>query len=767
MEAIVVVAVLVLAAGIISVDTLRQRRRLRDRVDVGSLIEAGLAGRDTTGVDVTAAIATRLPPTRPLIEEETTIGGIWDRLVDAIDPEDFAPKVADGTEIRRFRMRWGDDYAVLASADRRSHYTLELWEADILEGLDGSRTVGAIVVDRLRTSGDFDAGAIIALIESLRLAGIFDPAPVDVGALVTDRMDRTSPARRRLRAFVKDLRISWTGADRFVRVLYRGGLRLLYTPVALVLAGLVSVVGFVAFVSIVGSGRYAIEIGNASVQTLILIALGFFLTFAHELGHAMTLVHYDRKVLSAGFLLYYGSPAFFIDTSDGLMLGRAQRIAQALAGPFAELTLAGISTMLLLAFPDGTFASFLYKFSVLNYYVIFLNLIPLLELDGYWVLADGIEVPDLRPRSIAFLRRELWFKLWHHERFSGQEIGLALYGVVGVAFTLLTSLLGLYLWQQIFGELVLGLWNSGFATRMLMVVLILFFAGPAIRGLISLGRLLVRRLRAVWRRIRFRSEASWRVEAAEMIDALGTFPDIPVDVLNDLAGRVELRSYRLGDTVFRMGDEPDAFYVIRQGSFAVEDHDPDTGDTRTIRVLTSGDSFGEVALLHASPRQATIRALGDTELFRVDKNAFDRLLADMIEEPDFAPTMAAFAELRGLPAFQRLTSGDLAELVEHGDWLNAAPGEIIVRQGDVGDTFYVISRGHAEVLRGNGVVGELGAGDHFGEIALLERIPRTASVLARTPLRAFCLDREGFDAIIASSFRSGTLRRTTDRTWEH
>ena len=43
----------------------------------------------------------------------------------------------------------------------------------------------------------------------------------------------------------------------------------------------------------------------------------------------------------------------------------------------------------------------LYKFALINYFVIFLNLIPLLELDGYWILTDLIQVPDLRPRSLG------------------------------------------------------------------------------------------------------------------------------------------------------------------------------------------------------------------------------------------------------------------------------------------------------------------------------------------------------------------------------
>ena len=53
----------------------------------------------------------------------------------------------------------------------------------------------------------------------------------------------------------------------------------------------------------------------------------------------------------------------------------------------------------------------MYKFAVLNYLVVIMNLIPLLELDGYYILADLIEIPDLRERSLVFMRRDLFHKL--------------------------------------------------------------------------------------------------------------------------------------------------------------------------------------------------------------------------------------------------------------------------------------------------------------------------------------------------------------------
>ena len=88
-------------------------------------------------------------------------------------------------------------------------------------------------------------------------------------------------------------------------------------------------------------------------------------------------------------------------------------------------------------------------------------------------------------------------------------------------------------------------------------------------------------------------------------------------------------------------------------------------------------------------------------------------------------------------------------------------------QGDVGDAFYAIRSGHADVVRGGTRVAALGAGDYFGEAALLNDAPRNATVVARTPMRVFRLPRSGFDAIVAEAFRQSFVMPSAARDMEH
>ena len=756
----VVLGVLLFVGVVIAVDTVRQRRiRAARAIDLRGALAARLAEPGTSIVP--GALATALA------REQATPVDVYRVIGDTLEVAGLRPRLQDGAEVRIFRLRWGNDYAMIARADRELHYRLEVWEAELLPKMDGTRTVGDLVVERMDAGGELDAEGVTDLVTALYGGGFLDPAPIPTDELVADRLDASSPGRKKLKRFGKTLSIEWKGADRLVRFCYRNLLRPFFTwPVATV-SGLVALVGLAAFVTVFLSGDFSLGTRSAPVEGAILLALAFFLTFMHELGHSVVITHYGRKVKSAGFLIYFGAPAFFVEATDSLMLDRRQRIVQASAGPFMELVIAGIASLVIVAFPDGPLADLLYKFALLNYIVIFMNLVPLLELDGYWILSDLIQVPDLRARSLEFIQHDFWHKTRARERLTRQEWGLGAYAIAGIAFTIFSFWTGYFFWEQIFGSLVGSLWDHGTGGRILLFLLAAFLAGPVVRGLLNLARAAWRRIRALIRSLRFKLETSWRVEAAELIDALPAFDDLPEDVLSDLAGRIRLRILNPGEPIFRQGDRPDAFYIVRRGSVQIEDEDPETGDVRVLRTMGRGESFGEMGLLGAHRRQATVRADGEVELFEVDKGTFDRLLAEDMRAPEFGHTMQALLELRELPVFHGLDSDRLNDLLEHGDWVTVTPGEEIITQGAAGDRFYAIASGRADVLRDGRVLGTVSKGMYFGEVALLRAVPRTATVVAQTSMRLFALDREGFELVVADAFQRGTLRPAADRVWQH
>ena len=692
--------------------------------------------------------------------EATGAGGredVWERLSHLVDPTELRPKLADDIETRVFEQRWGEGYVMIANPRDLLHFRLAKSDLGLLEMMDGTRTVKEIVIERFEGSGEMELSTVIDLVRSLYRGNFLEQRHVDVPGMVERAMDPVTERRRKARQFGRTLSIEWEGAHRLVKWLYDHGLKWVFRPAVLVGLIAAAVVGLGFFIDLVQHQRFVIAGRSLAIGFVVLIVLDYVMVFCHELGHALVIVHNGRRIRSAGFQIYFGSPAFFVESSDGLMMPRRQQIIESFAGPFAQLVLAGIASIVAWTYPEWILSETMYKFAVLNYLVVIMNLIPLLELDGYYILADLIEVPDLRERSLVFIRRDLFHKLRTREHFNKRDMGLLLYGVLGVLFTIFSLYTAYYYWQTVFGDLVSRLWAEGTVTRLLLLVLAAFIAGPLLRGLVKLLRAIGREIRAVWRRIRFRLETGWRVEASELIDALPMFEDIPVEALNEIAGRVRLRGLGDGQPVFRQGDQPDAFYVVRKGVLEVVEEDLENGGERRLRDLGRGESFGELGLVTAAPRAATVRAIGSADVFEVDKGAFDHLLADKLHLPDFEPTLQQVAELRGLSCFAGLSTAQLWELLEGGAWVSFAPGEQIMREGDVGDSFYALSSGQVDIVKDERLVNTIGRGSYFGEVALLMEVPRTATVTARTPVRAFRLEREGFDRLVGDAFRRGTL----------
>jgi hypothetical protein len=94
---------------------------------------------------------------------------VWEQLAERIDPAEFRPRLAPDVEVKEFKLRWGNDYAMVANPRDLLHYKLEPGEAELLPLMDGSRTVKEIVVERFRDSGDMELSGVGDLVQSLRV----------------------------------------------------------------------------------------------------------------------------------------------------------------------------------------------------------------------------------------------------------------------------------------------------------------------------------------------------------------------------------------------------------------------------------------------------------------------------------------------------------------------------------------------------------------------------------------------------------------------
>jgi CRP/FNR family cyclic AMP-dependent transcriptional regulator len=95
--------------------------------------------------------------------------------------------------------------------------------------------------------------------------------------------------------------------------------------------------------------------------------------------------------------------------------------------------------------------------------------------------------------------------------------------------------------------------------------------------------------------------------------------------------------------------------------------------------------------------------------------------------------------LKAIELFAPLSDEDLTLVGTYVSEVSVSPGKHLVDEGDYAYDFFMIQEGTAEVIRGGEVVNELNAGDFFGEVGLLEKQKRNASVVAKTPMRLVTL----------------------------
>jgi CRP-like cAMP-binding protein len=100
--------------------------------------------------------------------------------------------------------------------------------------------------------------------------------------------------------------------------------------------------------------------------------------------------------------------------------------------------------------------------------------------------------------------------------------------------------------------------------------------------------------------------------------------------------------------------------------------------------------------------------------------------------------------LRSASLFAGLSRKELTELAKVTEDVDLDTGKVLCKEGQTGQEFFVIMQGEVEITRRGKKLATRGSGEFFGEIALIEDVPRTATVTARTPVRFFVLTRRNF-----------------------
>jgi putative peptide zinc metalloprotease protein len=217
--------------------------------------------------------------------------------------------------------------------------------------------------------------------------------------------------------------------------LYRGGGWLLGTRPALALLALIAVGGLVSFGYGILSGARGLE-RHPELASLVVPGL-FGALVVHELSHGLAVKSYGHSIPSAGVGLWWLRPVAFVDTSEMWFSPRRERIMVSLAGPFSGLVLMGLLATASLLVDDLFWSTALWSLTLPVLAGVIMNLAPFLELDGYHVLCDLVDRPNLKRDALAWtaawLRGERHTSAAGHRLYVGYTVASLLYMLLVLA----------------------------------------------------------------------------------------------------------------------------------------------------------------------------------------------------------------------------------------------------------------------------------------------------------------------------------------------
>jgi CRP-like cAMP-binding protein len=215
-----------------------------------------------------------------------------------------------------------------------------------------------------------------------------------------------------------------------------------------------------------------------------------------------------------------------------------------------------------------------------------------------------------------------------------------------------------------------------------------------------------------------------------------------------------VRAVDVGTVLCKQYQRDSSVYVLING--IVEVTEQVHNKTISLGKLYSGEVFGEIAALFMMPRIATVTVIKPSVVLEIP----GEVLGELVEK---VPVLreAVFERYRGrtiqtalktVRIFQSLDDDAICEISNKATLVTAKKGDVLIKEGEAGDAFYIINSGIARVhthIHNNSLnLALLRAGDYFGEWSLLTGSPRAATVTAVTQMEMVRMGSEEFMALI-------------------
>lgn len=280
-----------------------------------------------------------------------------------------------------------------------------------------------------------------------------------------------------------------------------------------------------------------------------------------------------------------------------------------------------------------------------------------------------------------------------------------------------------------------------------------------------------------------RKELTNTIQKVAILKKVNFFSGLSGEYLSTIAMNMKAVKCAAGQTIFQEGDAGDSFYIVIKGKVLIH-----KGESKIVE-LGGGQVFGEMAILDNEKRSASVTAVEDTLLFKLESDTFYDIIADKIEiakgiirmltarlrtqiakvtgeaKPDIEIDDLAIERsqttqldgeallkrvliLKDIDLFASLSDEDVVLLANIIEEVAFKKGEHIVKEGEPGEAMYGISQGAVLVHRGNTELAVLRNNEYFGEMSVLDNEPRSATVTALKDTTLLKLSSDDFYSLL-------------------